>query len=170
MPERKNVMLSIKELIDEITSRDEVLVNRRLCKKQFSVKNEELLNMVMTKTFFEQLDREFQQKLTGRTLGDLMNAKGGKSSAVGERRILAQRIAQYLENADSVKMQPAWSLFDSILGAEQVHPGFQLKKISRVYDALVKKPIRPTEWIASNSKNEKKDELERIDKQLDQVR
>lgn len=170
MPERKNVMLSIKELIDEITSKDEVLVNRLRCKKQLSVKNEELLNMVLTKEFFLQLDGDFRQKLTGRTLGDLINAKGGKSSVVGERRILAQRIAQYMADSNGKRMQSAWDLFDSILGPEQMHSDFRIKKITRLYDLLVKNPIRPTEWIASNSKNEKKDELERIDRQLDQTR
>lgn len=174
MAERYKVMLSVNELIDEITGKDEVFLDRDASKCYFPTKNEQLLYLVLTKDFFTNQEKGFHQKLTGRTLGDLMNARGGKSSVVGERRDLAQWIgtsggSRKGESAFQ-RVSKAEDWFRQHFDEAHLHPNFTLKKLPRVYDILVANPVSPVEWVYYNSSHERKQALEHKDQQLDLVR
>lgn len=167
MTERYKVMLSISELIDEITGKDGVFTDREAGKRCFSIKNEDLLRLVLTRGFLRNQDSNFLQKLSGRTLSDLMNARGGKSSVVGERRSLAQRIST---DAGFSQVCQAQAVFGEIFSVRQLNPHFNLKNLPNVYSILLEKPVRPIDWLAYNSKQDKKEDLAREDRQLDLVR
>lgn len=169
MSERNKVMLSVVELIEEIVGHGEVFDDYYYGAQCFPRKNEEILNLILTQTFIMEQDNDFRQKLSGRTLSDLMNAKGGKSSVVGERRVLAQRIGGK-GLANFTKVQSALESFSLIFDTKRLSQAFALEKLAGTYDLLVRKPIRPTTWIAYNSKQEKRYELEKEDRQLDIVR
>ena len=83
MSERNKIMLSVVELIEEIVGRGEVFRDYHYGTKCFPRKNEKILSLILTQAFIAAQDEDFQQKLSGRTLSDLVNAKGGKSSVVG---------------------------------------------------------------------------------------
>lgn len=170
----KKVMLSVNELVGEINCRDEVFAERGMCKHYFPSKNEELLHLVFTKSFCEQQDSDFQQNLSGRTLSDLLNAKGGKSAVVGERLTLAHRIGKTDNTARSTGaftlIAKALTQFETIFSPAHLHENFTLKKLPGVYEALIEKPVRPVDWIAHNSSTDKQRELEQTDKQLDIIR
>lgn len=167
-------MLSVNELVDEINFRDEVFAERGMCKHYFPAKNEELLYLVLTKSFFDRQDRDFQQKLSGRTLSDLMNAKGGKSAVVGERLALAHRIGGTYDTGENagafMLVSKALVQFEIIFCDTNLHKNFSLKNLPGVYEVLIENPIRPVDWIAHNSGANKRKELSQTDKQLDIIR
>ena len=169
MSERNKIMLSVVELIEEIVGRGEVFRDYHYGTKCFPRKNEKILSLILTQAFIAAQDEDFQQKLSGRTLSDLVNAKGGKSSVVGERRVLAQRIGERkTENFE--KVREALNSFAQIFDAQHLNPSFTLEKLVGTYKLLVSNPVRPTTWIASNSTQEKRYDLEQEDRQLDFVR
>lgn len=170
----KKVMLSVNELIEEISCRDEVFVERGMCKHYFPAKNEELLQLILTKAFCDQEYPDFQHNFSGRTLSDLLNAKGGKSAVVGERLALAHRIGDTdntTGNTDTFMLvSKALKHFETIFCPANLHENFTLENLPGVYETLLKNPIRPVEWIAHNSSIDKRKELDQTDKQLDIIR
>lgn len=169
MSEKNKVMLSVVELIEEIVGHGEVFTDYSYGTKCFPRKNDKLLDLILSSEFIKEQDADFRQNLAGRTLSDLMNAKGGKSSVVGERRGLAERIGDK-KTGNFKKVQQALVAFAEIFASNKINSAFTLEKLVETYAFLVQKPIRPTTWIAYNSKQEKRDELEYEDKQLDIVR
>ena len=167
MAEYNKIMLSINELIDEITGKDEVFADREFGKQVFNIKKEKLLSLILTKEFIQSQDDDFLQKLSGRTLNDLINAKSGRSSVVGERRTLAQRIGA---NHGFSQVSKALDRFSQIFDESQLKSEFCLKKLTNIYDILLQKPVRPTDWLVHNSKQDKRQNLAQEDKQLDTVR
>lgn len=167
MPERNKVMLSLNELIDEITGKDEVFTDRKASKSFFNIKNEKLLDLILTREFMQNQDENFLQKLSGRTLSDLINAKSGRSSVVGERKALAQRIGT---DAGFSQVSKAIRSFAAIFAEGQLNWQFSLKKLTNIYSLLLQNPVRPTSWLAYNSKQDKKQDLTQEDKQLDIIR
>lgn len=168
----KKVMLSVKELIDEINGRDGVFSERGICQHYFSVKNEKLLHLILTEAYIKGLDSKLQEALSGRTLSDLMTAKGGKSAVVGERLVLAQKIGEIRgdDEGDFRVISNALIKFSQIFSEENLHKDFVLKNLPGVYEMLIKNPVSPREWIADNSSLNKRKELHLADKQLDIVR
>ena len=94
MSKKNPVMPSINELIQEITGRDEIFVDRSVCSRLLTDSDSELLSLIVTKEFVQKLDASLRQKLTGRTLKELLSAmsKGNKSSMVGDREDLAKKM------------------------------------------------------------------------------
>lgn len=167
MPERNKVMLSLNELIDEITGKDEVFKDRTASKQFFNIKNEKLLDLILTQEFMQNQDENFLQKLSGRTLSDLIHAKSGRSSVVGERKALAQRIGT---DDGFAQVSGAQKSFSAIFGEDRLNWQFSLKKLTNIYSLLLQNPVRPTTWLAYNSKQDKKLDLAHEDMQLDIIR
>ena len=169
MSERNKIMLSVVELIEEIVGRGEVFRDYHYGTRCFPRKNEKILSLILTQAFIAAQDEDFRQKLSGRTLSDLVNAKGGKSSVVGERRVLAQRIGEQ-KSGNFDKVREALNSFSLIFDAQHLSPSFSLEKLVGTYKLLVSNPVRPTNWIANNSTQEKRYDLEQEDRELDFVR
>lgn len=170
----QKVMLSINELIEEINCRDGVFAERGMCKHCFPVKNEALLCLVLTKDFFNRQNQDCPQMPSGRTLSDLMNAKGGKSAVVGDRNTLARWIGGAYDKEDGISSfslaSGALDEFRKIFSADNLCHDFVLKNIPGVYEMLLGKPVRPIDWISNNSSTEKRQELLQTDMQLDVIR
>lgn len=167
----RKIMLSLNELIAELVSSDCVFVDRNLSKDDFPSKNEELLQIVLSSDFWMMQEKDFRDKLSGRTLSDLLNAKGGKSAVVGERIVLAQRIAGMNGHSDSFNMvSQAVMNFERIFAKERICPSFKIQNIPGVYSALLAEPERPVMWVAENSSKVKQREFIQMDKNLDLIR
>ena len=164
-------MLSLNELITEMVSSDRVFLDRSMIKDVFPTKNEELLQLVLSKDFWMMQDQNFREKMTGRTLSDLLNAKGGKSAVVGERIALAQRMAGAEGNQEAFcVVSQAKESYKRIFARHRICPNFRIQDLPGVYAALLAEPECPVNWLADNSSKLKRQELIRMDKELDLIR
>lgn len=164
----QKVMLSLQELISELLVREGIFLDRHAAEKKLTRKRESLLHLVLTKRFFEDQGGDFAQKLTGRTLGDLLNAKSGKSAVVGERYALAQKLA----DKDVVKKIHGEAVreFEEFVSDKHLRSDFVLRKLPGVYDALLQDPVDPTEWASENSCRTKREKFTQTNKDLDIIR
>ena len=171
MSKKNPVMPSINELIQEITGRDEIFVDRSVCSRLLTDSDSELLSLIVTKEFVQKLDASLRQKLTGRTLKELLSAmsKGNKSSMVGDREDLAKKMCADTDSGFR-QIRKAIGDFERIFGDDSRHPNFSLEKLPGVHKLLLASPIRPIKWLTNNSQAKIVKEFEMLDRQLDLVR
>ena len=164
-------MPSINELIQEITGRDEIFVDRSVCSRLLTDSDSELLSLIVTKEFVQKLDASLRQKLTGRTMKELLSAmsKGNKSSMVGDREDLAKKMCADTDSGFR-QIRKAIGDFERIFGDDSRHPNFSLEKLPGVHKLLLASPIRPIKWLTNNSQAKIVKEFEMLDRQLDLVR
>lgn len=171
MSKKNPVMPSIYELIQEITGKDEIFLDRSACSQLLTDSDSDLLGLIVTEGFVVGLDAAFRQKLTGRTLKELFSAtsKGNKSSMVGDREDLAKKMC-IDSDFGFRQVSKAIADFEAIFGDNNRHPNFSLEKMPGVYGLLLEKPIRPIKWLTNNSQARIVKEFEELDRQLDLVR
>ncbi len=164
----QNVMISLQDLVSELLVCNSVLLDQRKAKEKLGLKKENLLYLVLTKQFFSEEGSDFAQKLTGRTLNDLLSAKSGKSAVVGERCALAQKLAnqELFQKISTAAIRQ----FEEFVSAKHLHPDFPLQILPGVYDGLLQNPANPTEWASENSCRSQKEKFAQASKDLNVIR
>lgn len=171
MSKKKAVMLSIYELIEEITGNDGIFLDYFKGCDHFMDDDLDNLHFVLTKQFIDSLEQKVYDKLSGPALKEMMNAvdEDTKTGIVRIRADLAALICDKQKN-HFAKVSLALNHFEKIFCEGNRHPDFSIEKLPRVYDYLLRTPIHPTQWIASNSKRSVARAFIELDKQLDIVR
>lgn len=172
MSKKKKVMLSVHELITEITGRDCIFLDRALGCSFFKYGDEENLYFILTKIFFkgEGKIQDINDKLTSSVLREMMFAadNDNKAGVVSIRESLAKMIgedASYFEQVSKAKTQ-----FEEIFCNQNRHPKFSIEKLQEVHRFLLESPVSAASWIARNSSRKVIQEFVELDEKLDLVR
>lgn len=170
MSKKKKVMLSVHELVAEITGRDCVFQDRAMSCSFFKYGDEENLHFILTEKFFGEGKEKIFDKLTGPVLKEMMLAadEDNKAGVVSIREELAEMIGK--DKKCFTDISEAKNQFKMIFREDNRHSEFSIEKLPGIYRYLLVSPVSPTSWLARNSSRKVTQEFTELDKKLDVVR
>ena len=141
MSKMKKVMLSVNELITEITGRDSVLKDRQKVKEYFKRDDWGKLCCILTEDILTIISAELHGKLLGPTLKDMMNAHNGetKSAVVSARKALAEAIHNEKNGFDRIGQN--MPKFEELFGDANLKTHFSLDALPGVNRFLLGNPV-----------------------------